>query len=113
MSTQKSPTPVDRLFPADRAGCLAEREAIQLEIARIKVRLIDTLPRREFEALSAKMKTLGLRMQLLQARLTEFNRERREVVSEVFMQTVIQMFDAQDVADIWDRIYAEHPNLRP
>lgn len=100
-------------LPITREFLEEERDRLSLEIGRINLQLVETLPRARFTELMKRKKSLGLRHQECLIGLRKCNEERRETLAQAFMTTVIEMFDPQDVSEVWDRLYANYPHLKP
>lgn len=89
-----------------------ERDSIVRKMMEINVKLVDTLPRGEYSRLMRQKRLLGIEHQDTLSKLRKLNQEKKALLSEAFMTTVLEMFTADDISEIWDRVYLNYPHLK-
>lgn len=99
-------------LPTSREDLLGERASLNVQMGKIGVILTKTVRKQDYQDLLQEKRAMGVRIQAIDAKLRELNREHHLSMAECFMQTTIRMFDGQDIAEIWDRVHAENPHLR-
>lgn len=91
--------------------CHKELARVCQEIGKIKDQLVFRLPAQEAAALLRRKTALGGEYQDIMNQIRVLKNERTHSLAEAFVTTTIRMFDPVDISEIWDRVYADYPEL--
>ena len=108
---------INNIYDADNALAWLRDKILSME-NQIKFRRMSDydkevwLPRVELAL--ERTKASHQRVQVLRGQYAKQDRIRAQHrLERVFMDTVLEMFDPDDVAEIWEEVYNSHPELEP
>ena len=99
-------------IPTDQEALREEFQKLAVLSAKLKLILSDPLPVQRYRQMSKLKCQVALRITEVQQAIHRQNRDIKKTKAEAFMTTVMEMFDAESVADVWDRVYVNYPHLK-